>query len=591
MPDGRAVQPGVIPSRRGQETALATGLRLTSVDHVTTSPLKRYGPLRPLADMQTYRTLLFLVTGIPLGALWLGMLLAGWTLTVAFAITPLVIVILLGFSAATALAGLAERAIARDLLGAPGGRPGRTAKTTGYWQRGAVVLKAAVFWKTQVYLLARFLLGLPMAAIELGLFAQGVFIATAPIHYRWQSQNGGEHGLDFGIWLVDTLPEALLVAPVGLVLVIVAANLANPFAALWRGLSYALLGGTMTEVDTAGPSAADLRRALAIHATVSGVLNGFLVLIWALTTPGGYFWPIWTLLPLGLILAAHAWVTLLLVRPSVWPARLGRPLGIHAGISTLIVIFLTAIWAVTTPGEYFWPIWPALGLGIVVVLHLIIVLMTPDRSAMENRIEELTSTRAGAVDAQDAELRRIERDLHDGAQARLVALGMSLGMAEQRLDADPDAARQLLVEAKLGAREALEELRDLARGIHPPVLADRGLGAAVAALAARSPIEVSVSVVGERPPAAVESAAYFVTAEALANATKHANAQHVEIRIVRRTDRLSVEVRDDGPGGADPSGAGLTGLRRRVEALDGRLIVNSPSGGPTVIRAELPCVS
>ena len=541
--------------------------------------------------MQTYRTLLFLVTGIPLGALWLGMLLAGWTLTVAFAITPLVIVILLGFSAATALAGLAERAIARDLLGAPGGRPGRTAKTTGYWQRGAVVLKAAVFWKTQVYLLARFLLGLPMAAIELGLFAQGLFIATAPIHYRWLSQDGGERGLDFGIWLVDTLPEALLVAPVGLVLVIVAANLANPFAALWSGLSYALLGGTMTDVDTAGPSAADLRRALAIHATVYGVLNGFLVLIWALTTPGGYFWPIWTLLPLGLILAAHAWVTLLLVRPSVWPARLGRPLGIHAGISTLIVIFLTAVWAVTTPGEYFWPIWPALGLGIVVVLHLIIVLMTPDRSAMENRIEELTSTRAGAVDAQDAELRRIERDLHDGAQARLVALGMSLGMAEQRLDADPDAARQLLVEAKLGAREALEELRDLARGIHPPVLADRGLGAAVAALAARSPIEVSVSVVGERPPAAVESAAYFVTAEALANATKHANAQHVEIRILRRTDRLSVEVRDDGPGGADPSGAGLTGLRRRVEALDGRLIVNSPSGGPTVIRAELPCVS
>jgi signal transduction histidine kinase len=453
------------------------------------------------------------------------------------------------------------------------------------------VLKAAVFWKTQVYLLARFLLGLPMAAIELGLFAQGLFIATAPIHYRWLSQDGGEHGLDFGIWLVDTLPEALLVAPVGLVLVIVAANLANPFAALWRGLSYALLGGTMTDVDTAGPSAADLRRALAIHATVYGVLNGFLVLIWALTTPGSYFWPIWTLLPLGLILAAHAWVTLLQVRPSVWPARLGRPLGIHAGISTLIVIFLTAIWAVTTPGEYFWPIWPALGLGIVVVLHLIIVLMTPDRSAMENRIEELTSTRAGAVDAQDAELRRIERDLHDGAQARLVALGMSLGMAEQRLDADPDAARQLLVEAKLGAREALEELRDLARGIHPPVLADRGLGAAVAALAARSPIEVSVSVVGERPPAAVESAAYFVTAEALANATKHADAQHVEIRIVRRTDRLSVEVRDDGPGGADPSGAGLTGLRRRVEALDGRLIVNSPSGGPTVIQAELPCVS
>ncbi|HEX2498317.1 MAG TPA: sensor histidine kinase, partial [Actinomycetes bacterium] len=386
-------------------------------------------------------------------------------------------------------------------------------------------------------------------------------------------------------------PEALLLVPVGLLLVITAANLAIPFTALWRGLSYALLGGTMTDVDSAGPSEADLRRALTIHATVFGVLNGFLILIWALTTPGDYFWPIWTLLPLGLILAVHGWVTLLQVRPSIWPARLGPALGIHAGVSALVVIFLTLIWAVTTR-SYFWPIWPALGLGIAVVLHLIIVLMTPsDRTAMENRIEELTSTRAGAVDAQDAELRRIERDLHDGAQARLVALGMSLGLAEQRLDADPDEARQLLVEAKLGAREALEELRDLARGIHPPVLADRGLGAAVTELAARSPIEVSVSVVGERPPAAVESAAYFVTAEALANATKHAGAQHVEIRIARRSDNLSVEVRDDGPGGADPSGAGLTGLRRRVEALDGRLIVDSPAGGPTVIRAELPCAS
>jgi signal transduction histidine kinase len=522
--------------------------------------------------------------------LWLGVLIAGWTLTVALAITPLVIVVLLGFSAATALAGQAERAIARDLLGAPRGRLHRHARASGYWRRGAMVLQASVFWKTQVYLLARALLGLPMALVELELFAQGLFLAAAPILYRWLPQGDGRHGLDFGFWLVDTLPEALLVVPVGVLLVIAAANLTVPFAALWRRLSYALLGGTMTDVGSTGASAADLRRALAIHATVFGVLNGFLILIWALTG-AHYFWPIWTLLPLGLILAVHAWVTLLLIRPSVWPSRLGRALGIHAGVSALLVIFFTLIWAVTTQG-YFWPVWPALGLGIAVVLHLLIVLLTPpDRTAMENRIEELTSTRAGAVDAQDAELRRIERDLHDGAQARLVALGMSLGLAEQRLDADPDEARQLLVEAKLGAREALEELRDLARGIHPPVLADRGLGAAVAALAARSPIEVSVSVVGERPPAAVESAAYFVTAEALANAIKHAGAQHVEVRIARGGDKLSVEVKDDGPGGADPSGSGLTGLRRRVEALDGRLIVDSPTGGPTVIRAELPCAS
>ena len=568
---------------------MAAPPRLTSVDHVTTSPLKRYGPLRPLADIQTYRTLLFLVTGIPLGALWLGVLIAGWTLTVALAITPLVIVVLLGFSAATALAGQAERAIARDLLGAPGGHcdgpPGdRVLAARSRGAQGFGLLEDT---------------GIPAGASparaadgagRVGPLRPGLVPRNRADPLSLAARESGQRGFDFGFWLVDTLPEALLVVPVGVLLVIAAANLAVPFAALWRGLSYALLGGTMTDVDSAGPSAADLRRALAIHATVFGVLNGFLILIWVLT-PADYFWPIWTLLPLGLILAVHAWVTLLLVRPSVWPARLGRALGIHAGVSALLIIFFTLIWAVTTR-DYFWPVWPALGLGIVVVLHLLIVLLTrPDRTAMENRIEELTSTRAGAVDAQDAELRRIERDLHDGAQARLVALGMSLGLAEQRLDAHPDEARQLLVEAKLGAREALEELRDLARGIHPPVLADRGLGAAVAALAARSPIEVSVSVVGERPPAAVESAAYFVTAEALANATKHAAARHVDIRIARGSDMLSVEVRDDGPGGADPLGAGLTGLRRRVEALDGRLIVDSPAGGPTVIRAELPCGS
>ncbi len=213
---------------------------------------------------------------------------------------------------------------------------------------------------------------------------------------------------------------------------------------------------------------------------------------------------------------------------------------------------------------------------------------------MARRISSLESTRAGAVDVQEAELRRIERDLHDGAQARLVALGMSLGMAEQKLagDADADAARELLADARAGAGEALRELRALARGIHPPVLADRGLDAAVRALAAASPIAVTVSVViPERPRPPVESAAYFVVAESLANAGKHAQAKRVDVRLARVGDVLSVEVHDDGVGGADPSGNGLGGLRGRVEALDGRLSVVSPPGGPTTVRAELPCGS
>lgn len=210
---------------------------------------------------------------------------------------------------------------------------------------------------------------------------------------------------------------------------------------------------------------------------------------------------------------------------------------------------------------------------------------------MAQRIETLTATRAGAVSVQDSELRRIERDLHDGAQARLVALGMSLGMAEQKLSEDPEQASRLLAEARAGAEQALRELRDLARGIHPPLLADRGLEAAISSLANATPMHVALSVdVPTRPPTAVESAAYFVAAEALANAAKHAKADWLEIRIAQIGRQLELEIKDDGVGGADPDGSGLVGLRRRVEALDGTLTVTSPAGGPTTIYAELPCV-
>jgi signal transduction histidine kinase len=206
--------------------------------------------------------------------------------------------------------------------------------------------------------------------------------------------------------------------------------------------------------------------------------------------------------------------------------------------------------------------------------------------------EVLEATRADAVDVQETELRRIERDLHDGAQARLVALGMSLGMAEQHLGRDPDAVRELIAEARVGAAEALEELRDLARGIHPPILTDRGLEAALGALVARSPVRVSLEVnVPRRPPAAVETAAYFTVSEALANAIKHAGAARVDIRIAAVDGTLHAEVWDDGRGGADASGRGLTGLRRRLAALDGTLSVSSPAGGPTIVRVELPCAS
>lgn len=219
-------------------------------------------------------------------------------------------------------------------------------------------------------------------------------------------------------------------------------------------------------------------------------------------------------------------------------------------------------------------------------------LLAPRTEELEERVEVLQATRAGAVDAAAAELERIERDLHDGAQARLVAIAMDLGLAQQKLDEDPEHARQLLAEARDGASAALVELRDLARGIRPSMLAERGLGPAITALAARSPIPAGVDLdIPDKLPDSVENATWFVISESLANAAKHSGAKHVLIAVGAAGDKLTVEVTDDGGGGADASGGGLTGLRRRVEALDGTLRVTSPAGGPTTIGAEFPCAS
>ena len=216
----------------------------------------------------------------------------------------------------------------------------------------------------------------------------------------------------------------------------------------------------------------------------------------------------------------------------------------------------------------------------------------PASTQLQARVDALQASRDRAVDAAEAERRRIERDLHDGAQQRLVALAMDLGMARAKLENDPEAGAALVGEAHEEAKRALAELRDLARGIHPAVLADRGLDAAISALAARSPVPVGVEVTTGRLPGPVESAAYFVVAEALTNAAKHARAAEIGVRITRHRDLLVVEVIDDGAGGADPAkGTGLRGLADRVAAVDGRLTVTSPPGGPTVIRAELPCGS
>ncbi|AVT30205.1 sensor histidine kinase [Plantactinospora sp. BC1] len=220
------------------------------------------------------------------------------------------------------------------------------------------------------------------------------------------------------------------------------------------------------------------------------------------------------------------------------------------------------------------------------------LLLAPTRSAeLALRVRQLTETRADAVDTQAAELRRIERDLHDGAQARLIAVGLNLAGVERLIEEDPSAAQALVAQARQASATALTELRDLVRGIHPPVLAERGLPDALRAVALDSPVPVRVS--GELPgrlDAPVESAAYFCALEALANASRHGGASTVEIDITHTGTTLRVTVADDGRGGADPArGTGLRGVRRRLGAFDGVLTVRSPVGGPTLVTVEIPC--
>ncbi|MFG2091193.1 MULTISPECIES: sensor histidine kinase [unclassified Spirillospora] len=218
-------------------------------------------------------------------------------------------------------------------------------------------------------------------------------------------------------------------------------------------------------------------------------------------------------------------------------------------------------------------------------------LLAPTRGALTERVQRLTETRSETVDASAAELRRIERDLHDGAQARLVALSMNIGLAEEMMKHDPETAQQLLAEARAASGTALTELRDLVRGIHPPVLAERGLDGAVRALALTLPLPVDVRIdLRGRPDAPVESAAYFAVAEMLANVVKHSGARRAWLQIEHSDGRLLTIIGDDGTGGADPArGSGMRGIERRLAAFDGTMAVTSPPGGPTVVTMELPC--
>jgi signal transduction histidine kinase len=225
---------------------------------------------------------------------------------------------------------------------------------------------------------------------------------------------------------------------------------------------------------------------------------------------------------------------------------------------------------------------------------LVSALLTPSQNdALRAQVSQLTETRARVVDAADAERRRIERDLHDGAQQQLVSLAMNLGRAKAKLDTDPEGAKLLVAQAHQEAKDSITELRNVVRGVHPAVLTDRGLDAALSALAARSPVPVRIDVdVRERPSPTVEAVAYFVVSESLTNIARHSGASRAAVHIERDGDRLLVSVSDDGNGGATESpGGGLAGLRDRVAAVDGTFRLQSSPTGGTTVTVEVPCAS
>ncbi|MFG2623794.1 sensor histidine kinase [Streptomyces sp. NPDC048473] len=319
--------------------------------------------------------------------------------------------------------------------------------------------------------------------------------------------------------------------------------------------------------------------------------------------------------------------TLMLKDPATWRDIRWLLVDMTAGYAVSIVagalllypvegfVLAAGLWRVFTDDRYWYAFVPvdsqatglaAAALGVVLFatgvlvserllrLHFVIaraVLAPTQEQELARRIDRLTETRHEAVDTAASELRRIERDLHDGAQARLVAMGMNLGTVEALIEKDPARAKKLLAMARESSAEALTELRDLVRGIHPPVLAERGLGDAVRALALRLPFESEVQVeLSGRADAAVESAAYFAVSETLTNAAKHSGADRVWVDIHHANAMLRVSVTDNGRGGAAVgSGSGLSGIERRLGTFDGIMAVSSPAGGPTMVTMEIPC--
>ena len=302
-------------------------------------------------------------------------------------------------------------------------------------------------------------------------------------------------------------------------------------------------------------------------------------------------------LPLSVIeflVAGLLWIVALsLLTSPIWydavagasPTGAFGPLAGHGGAAILLRTVLGA--ALLPVAASLSQVLMALHRGVVAGL-----LCTSESRELRREVETLRESRSAVLDVEASELHRIERDLHDGAQQRLVMLTIDLGLASERIDDDPEAAKQLILEGQEQAREALAEIRDLVRGIAPSILVDRGLVSAIESISGRGPVPTIITsdlAAGERLPPAAERAAYFVVTEALANVAKHSRARRCEVRCRRDGTRLVVEVWDDGTGGASVEpGGGLSGLASRIAGVDGTFVLSSPEGGPTLVRAEIP---
>ena len=535
----------------------------------------------------------YLATGLGTAVLALALWIAAISVSLSLAVFVIGLpVMLLSATAFRTLADL-DRRNAALVLGAPLRGRYRDHGGDAFLARLSATLRDPQTWRDLQWLVVHSVVGLAFGCAAISLGAQLAALATLPLwfwalHDDWWGTSS--------VWEIDTVWESLLVAPLAIPLAAITIVLLRVMARGEAGLAAALLSepgespvaaGTPAEAAPAPPR--DYGRALPLHVALAALAGFACSLIWGLTTRG-YYWPVWVWLGLAISVAGHA-LTLSALRAEGDPVRSFR---VCVDLCAVIAVICVVVWALAG-GGYLWPVWPILGMSLGLAARALFVyrdrLPWVREQELVERVDQLTRTRRGALDVQDSELRRIERDLHDGAQARLVALSMQLGRAEARLTDQPELA-DLVRQARGEASAAIAELRDLARGIAPPVLVARGLAAAVDARGRRVATAVTVDAhVDRRPPAVIETAAYFVVAESLTNVAKHTGDAGARVELHLDEDLLVVEVCDDGPGGADPEGGGLTGLRHRVEALDGTLKITSPPGGPTTIRAELPCGS